>query len=141
MSCKICISTINKPENVTCAFSTFKFICEDDLALKPSHTLLKNPTIIEIVPENSSNDSAEFYCHEMQYLMHMLSNYCFFRLTSKILIFKWKNQSIANLNPKYLKYTPRHCSILFVFPKVHETVPSKINNIPLSEYKLIYRTI
>lgn len=141
MNYKICISTINKPDNVTCIFSTFKLICEDDMALKFSHTLFKNPSITEMVPENSSNDAAQFYCHGMQYLTHVLSNYCFFSLTSKILIFKWKNQSIANLNPKYLKYKPRHCRILFVFPKVHETIPKKINNIPSSKYKLIYQTI
>lgn len=83
MSCKVCLSTINKPDNVTRTFSTFKFICEDDLALKFCHTLMKNPTITEIVPENSSNDSAQFYCHEMQYLMHMLSNHCFSALPQK----------------------------------------------------------
>lgn len=103
MSCKICISTINKPDNVTRTFSTFKCICEDDLALKFSHTLLKNPTITEIVPENSSNDSAQFYCHEMQYLMHMLSNYCFFQPYLKNTNFQMEKLINSKSKPKVLK--------------------------------------
>lgn len=44
---------------------------------------MKNPTITKIAPENSSNDSAQFYCHEMQYLMHMLFSYFFSDLPQK----------------------------------------------------------